>query len=96
VSPQLPCGGTELTKLLGKGHIASPCIGNPVRRAARDARKTYILELMSASYRGEDVDREAEEWLNRLNELCGPHAEVEDIARWYQLEKVRLQNSMLL
>jgi hypothetical protein len=67
------------------------CIGNPVRRAARDARKTYILELMSASDRGEDVDRDAEDWLNRLNELCGPHADVEDIARWYQIEKARLE-----
>ena len=71
--------------------LLAHCIGNPVRRAAREARKTYILELMSAAYRGEDVDREAEEWLNRLIELCGPHAEVEDIARWYQLEKSRLQ-----
>ena len=71
--------------------LLAHCIGNPVRRAARDARKQYVLELMTASYRGEDVDREAQDWLNRLNELCGPHAEVEDIARWYQLEKARLQ-----
>jgi hypothetical protein len=39
----------------------------------------------------EDVDREAQDWLNGLNELCGPHTEVEDIARWYQLEKARLE-----
>jgi len=37
------------------------------------------------------VDPEADDWLHRLIELCGPHAEVEDIARWYQLEKARLQ-----
>ena len=71
--------------------LLAHCIDNPVRRAAREARKTYILELMSAPHRGEDVDREAQEWLNRLNELCGPHAEVDDIARWYQLEKARLE-----
>ncbi len=71
--------------------LLAHCIGNPVRRSAREARKTYILELMSASYRGEDVDREAQDWLNRLSELCGPHAEVEDIARWYDLEKDRLE-----
>ena len=71
--------------------LLAHCLGNPVHRAARDARKTYILELMSACYRGEDVDREAPDWLNRLNELCGPHSEVEDIARWYQLEIARLQ-----
>ena len=73
----------EVRRLLAHG------IGNPVRRAAREARKTYILERMSASYRGEDVDREAHDWLNRLDELCGPHAEMEDIARWFQLEKAR-------
>ena len=71
--------------------LLAHCFNNPVRRAAREARKQYILELMSASCRGEDVDREAEDWLHRLTELCGFHAEVEDIARWYQLEKARLQ-----
>jgi hypothetical protein len=71
--------------------LLAHCLANPVRRAAREARRTYILELISASYRGEDVDREAQDWLNRLNELCDPHAEVEDIARWYQIEKARLE-----
>lgn len=74
--------------------LLAHCIGNPVRRAAREARKQYILELMSGAYRGEDVDRKAEAWLNRLNELCSPHAGVEDIARWYQIEKSRLQKLM--
>lgn len=71
--------------------LLAHCIGNPVRRAAREARKQYILELISAAYRGEDRDRDAEGWLNRLTELCGPHAGVEDITGWYQLEKSRLQ-----
>lgn len=75
----------EVRRLLAR------CFNNPVRHAAREARKQYILELMSASYRGEDRDRDAEGWLNRLTELCGPHAGVEDITRWHQLEKSRLQ-----
>lgn len=35
--------------------------------------------------------REAADWLQRLHELCGPHAEVEDFAHWFQPEETRLR-----
>jgi hypothetical protein len=63
---------------------------NPRRQAARDARAKYISELIAANLRGDDVDREAADWLRRLTELCGPHAEDEDVARWYANERARL------
>jgi hypothetical protein len=66
-------------------------IGNPARRAARAARARYISELIAANLRGDDVDREAADWLRRLTELCGPHADVADIARWYANERQRLE-----
>jgi hypothetical protein len=37
------------------------------------------------------VDRDAADWLRRLTELCGPFAVVVDIARWYALERQRLE-----
>jgi hypothetical protein len=64
---------------------------NPRRQAARQARAQYIGELVAASMRGEDVDREAADWLRRLTELCGHHAEVEDIRRWFANEQERLR-----
>jgi hypothetical protein len=65
--------------------------GNPRRRAAREARACYLRELISATARGEDTDREAADWLARLRQLCGEHAAVEDIARWYEREQQRLR-----
>jgi hypothetical protein len=67
-------------------------IGNPRKRAARAARAQYIGELLAATmHDGEGiVDREAADWLRRLTELCAPHADVPDVARWYQLETERL------
>lgn len=66
---------------------------NPARRAAREARNQYILEIMSAAARGDEVDRDAADWLKRLRELCLPHMEVyekEGIAGWYRREENRL------
>jgi hypothetical protein len=76
---------TEVRRLLAE------CFNNPQRNAARAARAQYIGELVSATCRGDDVDKEAGDWLRRLHELCGPHATVEDIARWYALEEQRLR-----
>jgi hypothetical protein len=64
---------------------------NPRRKEARQARAQYISELILANMRGDDVDCEATDWLRRLTELCGTHAEVEDIARWYANERDRLR-----
>jgi hypothetical protein len=64
---------------------------NPRRQVAREARAQYIGELIAASMRGDDVDREPADWLRRLTELCGSHAEVEDIKQWYANERERLR-----
>jgi hypothetical protein len=76
---------TEVRRLLAE------CFNNPQRNAARAARTQYIGELVSATSRGEDVDREAADWLQRLRDLVGPHAHIEDVARWYALEEQRLR-----
>jgi hypothetical protein len=68
-------------------------IGNPKRRAARQARQQYILELMAATSRGEDTCHEAAHWLRRLREMCAPHLAVyeqEGIRGWYEREEQRL------
>ena len=65
-------------------------IGNPRRQAARAARAEYIGQLFAASLHGEDVDRDAIDWLCLLTKLCGPHAEVEDVKHWYAIEEARL------
>jgi hypothetical protein len=62
-----------------------------LRRAARDARSEYICQLLSASCRGDDVEREAADWLRRLRELVGPHLDADsDLDRWYEREEQRL------
>jgi hypothetical protein len=83
----IPKKTTDAVRALLAQHFS-----NPTRNAARQARAAYIGELFAASHRGDDVDHpvEAAEWLKRLHELCGPHAEIEDIKRWYQLEETRL------
>jgi hypothetical protein len=71
--------------------LLADCFNNPARRAARDARARYIMELVSATACGDDTEREAADWLRRLTELCGPHADVADIARWFANERQRLE-----
>jgi hypothetical protein len=68
-------------------------IGNPRKRAARAARTEYIMQLLAATmHDGADiVDREAADWLRRLTELCGAHADVDDVTRWYANERQRLE-----
>jgi hypothetical protein len=51
--------------------LLAHCIGNPVRRAACDARKQYILERMSASPHGEDVDHDAMDCINPASPSFG-------------------------
>ena len=72
--------------------LLAECFNNPRKQAARAARAQYIGEIMGATYRDgvAVVDREAGQWLGRLTALCGPHAEVADIARWYEIERNRL------
>lgn len=69
---------------------AADCIGNPTRRTARSSRSEYIRRIFTASLSGDDIDREADEWLATLRELCGPFAHIEDISRWYEIETERL------
>lgn len=76
---------TEVRQLLAH------CFHNPVRQAARAARTQFIMEMVAATSRGEDVDREATDWLQRLRDLVGPHAQIEDVTRWYALEEQRLR-----
>jgi hypothetical protein len=64
---------------------------NPTRNAAREARAQYLGELIAATCRGDDTDCEAADWLKRLHELCGPHAHIKDISRWFELEQARLR-----
>jgi hypothetical protein len=70
--------------------IAAECFGNPVRQAARLARAQYIGELFAANLGGDDVDREARDWLARPQVLCAAHCHVIDIKRWYENESARL------
>jgi hypothetical protein len=71
--------------------LLSRHIGSEQRQSARQARATYISELLAATMRGDDTEREAQDWLRRLTELCEAHATVEDIARWYANEQERLR-----
>jgi hypothetical protein len=81
------------TEVAAVRNLLTACFNDPSRRAAREARALYIGELLAATMRDvpDIVDREAADWLTRLIELCGPHAEVADIARWYALERQRLE-----
>lgn len=58
--------------------------------AALEAKGLYIREMFAAQLYGDDVDREAEEWLRRLTELVSPFADVPAVADWYAAEETRL------
>ena len=58
---------------------------------ARAARMRYIAELLLATCQGEDTDREARDWLARLDELCSAHADDPHVSGWYDREQARLR-----
>ena len=59
--------------------------------AARRARDWYIRDLLAATLRGDDTDREAAFWLATLSELVGPfRGACPDVDRWLDREEQRL------
>jgi hypothetical protein len=69
--------------------LLAHCIGNPVRRAARQARANYLHEIIVGR-----SSRTPAQWLERLHDLVGPHKEIEDVARWYAIETRRLEEML--
>jgi hypothetical protein len=73
------------------GELFAEALAVERHTAARAARMQYIAELLLATCQGDDTDREAHDWLARLDELCSAHADDPHVSGWYDREQARLR-----
>jgi hypothetical protein len=73
------------------GELFTEALAGQRPNTALRARMQYIAELLLASLQGDDTDREARDWLARLDELCGAHADDPQVTSWYEREQARLR-----
>jgi hypothetical protein len=73
------------------GELFTEALAAQRHTAARAARLQHIAELLLATCQGDDTDQEARDWLARLEEVCGEHADDPHVSAWYDREQMRLR-----